>query len=78
MAQFFTIHPDNPQQRLIDQAVEIVKRGGLIVYPTDSAYALVAGRAGNMLSANRVRLLSRISGGFLIGGGVWANISPMF
>ncbi|MEP9386727.1 LysE family translocator [Mesorhizobium sp. KR9-304] len=42
---------------------------------SDSAYALVAGRAGNMLSANRVRLLSRISGGFLIGGGVWLAFS---
>jgi homoserine/homoserine lactone efflux protein len=42
---------------------------------SDSAYALVAGRAGSMLSAHRVRLLSRISGGFLIGGGVWLAFS---
>ena len=42
---------------------------------SDSAYALVAGRAGSMLSARRVRLLSRISGGFLIGGGVWLAFS---
>jgi homoserine/homoserine lactone efflux protein len=42
---------------------------------SDSAYALVAGRAGSMLSAGRVRLLSRISGGFLIGGGVWLAFS---
>lgn len=42
---------------------------------SDSAYALVAGRAGSMLSASRVRLLSRISGGFLIGGGVWLAFS---
>lgn len=40
MSQFFSIHPDNPQQRLIRQAAEIVKSGGVIVYPTDSAYAL--------------------------------------
>ncbi|MBE9396512.1 threonylcarbamoyl-AMP synthase [Pontibacterium sp. N1Y112] len=40
MSQFFQIHPDNPQQRLIKQAVEIIHRGGVIVYPTDSAYAL--------------------------------------
>ncbi|MEG9481585.1 L-threonylcarbamoyladenylate synthase [Mannheimia sp. HC-2023] len=38
--QFFYIHPDNPQQRLINQAVEIIKDGGVIVYPTDSGYAL--------------------------------------
>ena len=42
---------------------------------SDSAYALVAGRAGSMLSASRVRLLSRISGGVLIGGGVWLAFS---
>lgn len=40
MAQFFNIHPDNPQPRLIQQAVDILKRGGVIVYPTDSCYAL--------------------------------------
>ncbi|MGB5224032.1 MAG: threonylcarbamoyl-AMP synthase, partial [Arenicellales bacterium] len=40
MAQYFEIHPDNPQQRLINQAVEIINRGGVIVYPTDSSYAL--------------------------------------
>ncbi|MFK0530861.1 L-threonylcarbamoyladenylate synthase, partial [Escherichia coli] len=40
MSQFFYIHSDNPQQRLINQAVEIVRKGGVIVYPTDSGYAL--------------------------------------
>jgi len=40
MAQFFTIHPDNPQARLIRQAAEIVRQGGVIAYPTDSCYAL--------------------------------------
>lgn len=40
MSQFFYIHPENPQQRLINQAVEIIKNGGVIVYPTDSGYAL--------------------------------------
>lgn len=40
MSQFFQIHPENPQKRLIKQAVEIMNRGGVIVYPTDSAYAL--------------------------------------
>ena len=42
---------------------------------SDSAYAMVAGRAGRMLSARRVRLLSRISGSFLIGGGLWLAFS---
>jgi threonine/homoserine/homoserine lactone efflux protein len=42
---------------------------------SDSAYALAAGRAGQVLSAKRVRLLSRISGGFLMGGGVWLALS---
>jgi tRNA A37 threonylcarbamoyladenosine synthetase subunit TsaC/SUA5/YrdC len=40
MAQFFEIHPDNPQRRLIQQAVTIIDRGGLVIYPTDSSYAL--------------------------------------
>jgi len=40
MSQFFDIHPDNPQQRLIGQAVAIIKQGGVVVYPTDSCYAL--------------------------------------
>lgn len=40
MAQFFYIHPENPQSRLIKQAVEMVRQGSVIVYPTDSSYAL--------------------------------------
>ena len=40
MSQFFHIHPDNPQKRLIAQACDIIRRGGLVVYPTDSGYAL--------------------------------------
>jgi len=40
MAQIFEIHPDNPQRRLIHQAVEILRKGGVMIYPTDSAYAL--------------------------------------
>lgn len=40
MAQFFSIHPDNPQARLIKQAAELVRGGAVIVYPTDSGYAL--------------------------------------
>jgi len=40
MAQFFVIHSDNPQARLIKQAAELVRKGSVIVYPTDSGYAL--------------------------------------
>ncbi|MBU0622602.1 MAG: threonylcarbamoyl-AMP synthase [Gammaproteobacteria bacterium] len=40
MAQFFSIHPDNPQPRLIKQAAEMLRNGSVIVYPTDSGYAL--------------------------------------
>ena len=41
MTQFFQIHPDNPQIRLIKQAVQIIQSGGIVAVPTDSAYALV-------------------------------------
>ncbi|WP_186095140.1 L-threonylcarbamoyladenylate synthase [Burkholderia gladioli] len=40
MSQYFRIHPENPQPRLVRQAVEIVKQGGVIAMPTDSSYAL--------------------------------------
>lgn len=40
MSQYFKIHPENPQQRLIHQAVEILADGGVVVYPTDSSYAI--------------------------------------
>jgi tRNA threonylcarbamoyl adenosine modification protein (Sua5/YciO/YrdC/YwlC family) len=40
MAQFFSLHPTHPQKRLVHQAADIVRRGGLIAYPTDSCYAL--------------------------------------
>jgi len=40
MSQFFQIHPDNPQARLISRAADIIREGGVVVYPTDSAYAI--------------------------------------
>ncbi len=43
MSQFFYVHPENPQGRLIKQAAQIVKQGGIIVYPTDSGYAIGCG-----------------------------------
>lgn len=40
MSQFFQIHPDNPQVRLVKRAVELIREGAVVIYPTDSAYAL--------------------------------------
>lgn len=57
-----------------DHATQIAIMGAtamLFAAVSDSAYALLSGRAGRFLSQNRVRLLSRFSGGFLIGGGLW-------
>ncbi|PZA10076.1 LysE family translocator [Rhodopseudomonas palustris] len=47
----------------------------VIAAMTDAVYALLAGRARTMFAAERTRLLSRISGGFMIGGGVWLALS---
>ncbi len=41
MAQYFVVHPENPQARLLKQAVQILQQGGVIAIPTDSSYALV-------------------------------------
>jgi tRNA threonylcarbamoyl adenosine modification protein (Sua5/YciO/YrdC/YwlC family) len=54
MSQFFSIHPDNPQQRLVRQAVEIINSGGVIAYPTDSAYALGC-HMGDKKAMDRIR-----------------------
>ena len=59
MAQFFQIHPDNPQERLINKAVNIVRRGGIIAYPTDSAYALGC-HIGDKAALDRIRLMRRL------------------
>jgi tRNA threonylcarbamoyl adenosine modification protein (Sua5/YciO/YrdC/YwlC family) len=54
MAQYFAVHPTHPQRRLIRQAADIVRSGGLIAYPTDSCYALGCERA-NAKGAERLR-----------------------
>ncbi|GGJ91604.1 L-threonylcarbamoyladenylate synthase [Pseudomonas matsuisoli] len=59
MSQFFQVHPENPQPRLIKQAVEIVKRGGVIVYPTDSSYAIGC-QIGEKNAVERIRRLRRL------------------
>lgn len=56
MAQLFTVHSDNPQPRLVRQAAEIVRRGGVIAYPTDSCYALGC-HIGDKAALERVRLI---------------------
>ncbi len=59
MAQFFSIHPTHPQKRLVRQAADIVQRGGVIAYPTDSCYALGCDR-GNTKGLERLRQIRRI------------------
>jgi tRNA threonylcarbamoyl adenosine modification protein (Sua5/YciO/YrdC/YwlC family) len=59
MSQLFAIHPDNPQARLLRQAVSIIEDGGLIVYPTDSGYALGC-RLGNKSALERVRRIRQL------------------
>ncbi|MBA2658658.1 MAG: threonylcarbamoyl-AMP synthase [Nitrosospira sp.] len=59
MAQFFSIHPENPQLRLIRQAVAIVHAGGVIVYPTDSCYAL-GGQLGDKNVMTRIRAIRQV------------------
>ena len=59
MSQFFQIHPDNPQPRLIRQAVEMLRQGAVIVYPTDSAYALGC-HLGDKKALDRIRAIRRV------------------
>jgi tRNA threonylcarbamoyl adenosine modification protein (Sua5/YciO/YrdC/YwlC family) len=59
MAQFFQIHAENPQHRLIVQAADIIRKGGLVVYPTDSAYALGC-HIGDKDALERIRLLRKL------------------
>jgi len=59
MSQFFQIHPDNPQARLIKQAVDIINKGGVIVYPTDCAYALGC-HIGDKKAVDRIREIRRL------------------
>ena len=59
MAQFFQIHPENPQHRLVVQAADIIRKGGIVVYPTDSAYALGC-HIGDKDSLDRIRALRKL------------------
>lgn len=62
MSQFFQIHPDNPQARLVRQATDIIRSGGVVVYPTDSAYALGC-QIGNKAALDRIRRIRRLDDG---------------
>lgn len=59
MAQFFEIHPEQPQARLIRQAAQILRDGGLIALPTDAAYALV-GHLGDAAVLDRIRRIRQV------------------
>lgn len=59
MAQFFAIHPHNPQRKLAHQAVEILRSGGVVAYPTDSSYALGCS-IGNKEAMQRIRRIRKV------------------
>ncbi len=59
MSQFFQIHPENPQARLIRQAVDIIRAGGVVAYPTDSAYALGC-KIGDKEALDRIRKIRKL------------------
>ena len=59
MSQYFEIHPVNPQTRLVHQAVEILRAGGVVVYPTDSCYAIGC-MIGNKAAQERMRQIRHL------------------
>lgn len=59
MTQLLSIHPDNPQPRLVRQAAEILRGGGVIVYPTDSCYALGC-HIGDKAAMERMRAIRQV------------------
>ena len=59
MAQFFDIHPDNPQVRLLKQAVALLERGGIVAVPTDSSYALAC-HLDDKAAADRLRQIRQV------------------
>ena len=59
MARFFDIHPDNPQPRLINQVVQLLRQDALIAYPTDSGYALGC-QLGNTAALERIRTIRHL------------------
>jgi len=59
MSEFLQIHPDNPQPRLIAKATSIIMSGGLVIYPTDSCYALGCS-LGNKEAIERIRRIRQL------------------
>ncbi len=59
MAQYFSVHPDNPQPRLIRETVRILRAGGIMAYPTDSCYALGC-MLGNKAGMERIRAIRQV------------------
>ena len=59
MSDYLSIHPENPQQRLIAKAAEIVRKGGVIVYPTDSVYAIGC-HIGDKQAMDRIRSIRQL------------------
>jgi len=59
VSQFYQIHPQNPQPRLISHAVDIIRNSGVVVYPTDSAYALGC-RIGDKDALDRIRRIRKL------------------
>ncbi|RLA42572.1 MAG: threonylcarbamoyl-AMP synthase [Gammaproteobacteria bacterium] len=59
MAQTLYIHPENPQNRLVEQAVKVIRAGGLIIYPTDSAYAIGC-HLGDKAAVDRIRQIRQL------------------
>lgn len=62
MSQYFEIHPTHPQKRLLTRAAEILRSGGLIVYPTDTSYALGC-HIGDKRALDRIEALRRLDKG---------------
>jgi len=60
VSQFYQIHPENPQLRLIHRAVEIIQKGGVVVFPTDSTYALGC-HLSDRQAVERVRQIRQLS-----------------
>jgi tRNA threonylcarbamoyl adenosine modification protein (Sua5/YciO/YrdC/YwlC family) len=59
MAQLFEVHPDNPQQRLLKQAVALLAKGGILAVPTDSSYALVC-HLDDKAAADKLRQIRQV------------------
>lgn len=59
MSQYFQVHPENPQIRLLRQAVDIIRQGGVVVFPTDSSYAIGC-HLGDKSAMERIRRIRQL------------------